>query len=173
MADRLRDADWIRTTLKALAAEIEGIHPAGETLALVGIRTRGSVVADRLAAILRETGRTVEVGHLDVTLYRDDLQGGGGRKAVGASDLAFDPNERAVFLVDDVLGTGRTVRAAMTEIMDFGRPSRIRLAVLIDRDGRELPICPDVLGERIEVDTARRLCVRFEEVDGEDAVLVE
>jgi len=173
MTTSRHDADWMNETLDRLAREVAAAIPATAALAVVGIHTRGSVLAQRLAERLRAAGREVAVGHVDVTLYRDDINDGGGRKAIHASDLAFNVNEKTILLVDDVLGTGRTIRAAMTEIMDFGRPARIQLLAFIDRGGRELPIEPEFVGARMTVPAERSVQVRVAEVDGTDEVAVE
>jgi len=113
----------------------------------------------------------VPSGSLDITLYRDDLQTVGPRPVVGPTDLRDDINDKRVVIVDDVLYTGRTIRAALDELADFGRPARIALAVLIDRGGRELPIQPDVVGKKVEVPKGQRIDVLVEELDGRDAVI--
>jgi pyrimidine operon attenuation protein/uracil phosphoribosyltransferase len=168
-----RDAAWMQATLERLAQDCLAVLPAGDDpVAVIGIRTRGPAVAERLAHRFREAGRACEVGHIDVTLYRDDLNGAGGRKAMKASDIPFDLTGRTVLLVDDVFSTGRTTRAALTELMDFGRPAVVRLATLLDRGGRELPIRPDVVGETLEAAPDRKVQVRMAEFDGVDEVEV-
>ncbi len=167
-----RDAAWMQTTLDRLADEAAALLPDAGPVAVIGIRTRGSAVAERIAARLRDAGRTVEVGHIDITLYRDDIADAGARKAIRASDISFDLTGRTVLLVDDVFSTGRTTRAALTELMDFGRPAAVRLATLVDRGGRELPIRPDVVGEVLEVAPDRKVQVRMTEFDDNDAVEV-
>jgi pyrimidine operon attenuation protein/uracil phosphoribosyltransferase len=167
------DPAWIDATLSRLAGEVTAAIPEGTPLAVVGIRTRGSVLAERLAERLRAAGRQLDLGHIDITLYRDDISTGGGRKAIQASEIPFDPNGRSVVLVDDVLSTGRTIRAAMTELMDFGRPARVQLLCLVDRGGRELPIQPDYVGAEIAVEPERRLRVQVREMDGAEGVSIE
>lgn len=173
MSGQVRDAEWIEITLAELAGEVHRRLEPSADLAIVGVRTRGSVLAGRLAVQLEQLGRTVETGDIDTTLYRDDIAGAGGRKAIRASDLPFDVNGKTVLLVDDVLSTGRTVRAAMTELMDFGRPACIRLLCLVDRGGRELPIQPDFIGAELAVPAEQKLRVRLREEDGRDGVDVE
>ncbi|MBN1256717.1 MAG: bifunctional pyr operon transcriptional regulator/uracil phosphoribosyltransferase PyrR [Planctomycetes bacterium] len=170
MTKSRKDAAWVKATLERLAQEILAATANESALVVVGIRTRGSVLAERLAASLQTAGREIAIGHVDVTLYRDDINNGGGRKAIGASDMPYNPEGKTIILVDDVLSTGRTVRAAITEIMDFGRPARILLLAFIDRGGRELPIQPDFTGETLKVAVDKKLQLRVKEIDGEDAV---
>ncbi len=172
MTEQHYDADWMRQTLARLADEAGASLSPDAPLAVVGIRTRGAVLAERLCALLRDKGRDADLGRLDITMYRDDISAAGGRKAVRASDIPFDLTGRHVLLVDDVLSTGRTIRAAITELMDFGRPAVIRLLCLIDRDRRELPIQPDFAGAQVDVAPERKLQVRVVEVDGVDEVAV-
>jgi len=117
-------------------------------------------------------GVTVPQGSLDITLYRDDLQTVGPRPVVGPPYLPWDLDDKHVVIVDDVLYTGRTVRAALDELADFGRPSRIALAVLVDRGGRELPIHADIVGKKVDVQNGERIDVLVEELDGRDAVIL-
>jgi pyrimidine operon attenuation protein/uracil phosphoribosyltransferase len=130
-------------------------------------------LADRIVRTIFEREHVaVPRGALDITLYRDDLQTVGPRPVVGPTDLPWNLDGKLVVIVDDVLYTGRTVRAALDELADFGRPSRVSLAVLVDRGGRELPIHADVVGKKITVDTRDRVDVLVEELDGRDAVVV-
>ncbi len=149
-AEVLFDANGIAGHLDALAQEIAGGAGGPQDLCLVGIRTGGAVLArrlqERLAAIL---GAAPDTGAMDITLYRDDWTMLHQRPKVGTTEMAFDIEQRRVVLVDDVLYTGRTVRAALDELMDFGRARRIELAVLVDRGGRELPIQPDYMGAAV------------------------
>lgn len=138
--------------------------------AIIGVRTRGEVIAQRFCARLADNGVRVDHGVLDVTFYRDDLALRKGAPMVRATEIDFDLDDRHVLLVDDVLHTGRSVRAALDAIMDFGRPRSIRLAVLIDRGGRELPIAADYVGKRLEVPDDRRVQVNLQEIDDRDAV---
>ncbi len=140
---------------------------------LLGIPTRGVPLAQRLAARIHAfEGIDVPVGSLDITLYRDDLQTVGPRPVVGPTDLPWAIDGKHVVIVDDVLYTGRTVRAALDELADFGRPRRIGLAVLMDRGGRELPIQPDVVGKTVKIARGERIDVLIRELDERDAVII-
>jgi pyrimidine operon attenuation protein/uracil phosphoribosyltransferase len=156
-----------------MADEIVELNAGTDGLVVVGIQRRGVQLASRIGAEIREReGVDVPRGALDITLYRDDLQTIGPRPVVGATDLPWELDGRRVVIVDDVLYTGRTVRAALDELADFGRPARIALAVLVDRGGRELPIHADVVGKRVDVAPHQRVDVLVEELDGRDAVVV-
>jgi pyrimidine operon attenuation protein/uracil phosphoribosyltransferase len=140
----------------------------------VGIRTRGLHLAERLRPMLEEILRQeVPLGILDITLYRDDLSELTGSPIVRPTEIPFSLKDRTVVLVDDVLFTGRTIRAAMDALLDHGRPDRIWLAVLADRGGRQLPIQPDFLGLRLDVPLGQRVAVKVKEVDGLDGVFLE
>jgi pyrimidine operon attenuation protein/uracil phosphoribosyltransferase len=140
---------------------------------IVGIRTRGVYIAQRiLQIILREEGLNLPFGTLDITLYRDDFSLLYQKPKVERTELPFEVEGKNIILVDDVLYTGRTVRAAMDQIVDFGRPKKILLVVLVDRGGREFPIHADFIGKRIDVPPPQWVEVRLKEVDGEDAVLL-
>jgi pyrimidine operon attenuation protein/uracil phosphoribosyltransferase len=142
-----------------------------DELALVGIRRRGVELAQRLAGLIAEAeGAQIPCGALDITLYRDDLQLVGPRPVIGQTDLPFDLEDRVIVIVDDVLYTGRTVRAALDQLADFGRPRRIGLCVLVDRGGRELPIQADIVGKRVAARAGDRVDVLVTELDGRDAV---
>lgn len=163
----LLDAAGVEQALARLADEIVA---GGRTddLLLVGIRRRGVELAERLAELVSErTGRAVDRGTLDITLYRDDFAQIGSRPLIGTTEIPGDITDRRVVIVDDVLYTGRTVRAALNEIADFGRPARIELAVLIDRGGRELPIQADFVGLSREVSSGSHVSVHVPEEDGE------
>ena len=138
---------------------------------LVGIQRRGVELAERIGRLI-EASEEVQVpkGKLDITLYRDDLQAIGPRPVVGETSLPGSLDGRTVVIVDDVLHSGRTVRAALDELADFGRPKRILLCVLIDRGGRELPIQPDIAGQTVRVGPGERVDVFVSELDGRDAV---
>lgn len=167
----LMTADDIRRTLDRIAQEILEGHRGTENLALIGIRRRGVPLARRLAArIAKLVGEQVPVGILDITLYRDDLSQRASAPQLHKTELNFSVHEKRLVLVDDVLYTGRTVRAAMDACLDLGRPTRIQLAVLIDRGHRELPIRPDYVGRTISTTPVERVQVHLEEHDGEDAV---
>jgi pyrimidine operon attenuation protein/uracil phosphoribosyltransferase len=169
------ERDDVRRTLKRIAHEIAEKNPGREGLALVGIHTRGAVLANRLHALVSElTGSDVPLGDLDISFYRDDI---GGRTpadspVVHASHLDFDLAGRTVVLVDDVLFTGRTVRAAIEALFDYGRPARVQLAVLCDRGHRELPIRPDYVGKNLPTSRVERVNVRLEETDELDEVTI-
>ena len=148
---KVMDAEALRRTVVRIAHEILEHRKGASGLALVGIRTRGAILAQRLAkAIETIDGHAVPVGILDITLYRDDLSRVAPNPVVHATEIAFDVDDFHIVLVDDVLFTGRTIRAAMNELFDYGRPARIRLAALIDRGGRELPIAAQFVGATIE-----------------------
>ncbi len=167
--------DDVRRTLRRIAHEIAERNPAPGGLAIDGIHTRGALLARRVNALLGElTGAEVPIGDIDISFYRDDV----GAKApddqpvVHASHIDFDLSGRTVVLVDDVLFTGRTVRAAIEALFDYGRPARVQLATLCDRGHRELPIRPDYVGKNLPTARGERVNVRLEEVDGVDAVTI-
>ena len=170
----LMDAGEVRRALARMAHEIVEHNPNRPDLALVGIRSRGVPLARRLAGLIGEieSRPAPPVGVLDITLYRDDLAGPGPHPAVRRSEVPFDVSGRVLILVDDVLYTGRTVRAALDALMDLGRPDRIQLAVLVDRGHRELPIRPDYVGKVVPTARREQVEVRLEEVDGEDRVVI-
>jgi pyrimidine operon attenuation protein / uracil phosphoribosyltransferase len=158
-----------------LAARVAASFNANQPLNVVGIRTRGEVLAQRLTAALQKHGFTrIGRGVLDITLYRDDLSEIGPRPLVRPTQIDIDIDGVPLLLVDDVLFTGRSIRAALDALSDFGRPSSIRLAVLVDRGGRELPIQPDFVGVTLsDVPKDHRVNVRFSETDGKDEITVE
>jgi len=171
------DSAGIARTLRRIASElVERGGPVDSPLYLVGIRTGGAHLAARLVDLMRahdDTARPV-LGAVDISLYRDDVFRGLPKPEIGPTDLPESIDGRVVVLVDDVLFTGRSVRAAMDALSDFGRPSAIRLAVLVDRAGRELPIQPDFVGVKLAtVPRDHRVNVRLKETDGEDRILVE
>jgi pyrimidine operon attenuation protein/uracil phosphoribosyltransferase len=169
------ERDDLRRTLRRVAHEIAEKNPASEGLALVGIHTRGAVLAGRLQAMLGELiGAEVPLGDIDISFYRDDISGRAPSQApvVHASHLDFDLAGRTIVLVDDVLFTGRTVRAAIEALFDYGRPARVQLAVLCDRGHRELPIRPDYVGKNLPTSRAERVNVRLEETDDLDEVTI-
>ena len=168
------DRDDLRRTLVRIAHEIVEKNPGG-SLGLVGIHTRGAVLASRLHALVGElTGSEVPLGDLDISFYRDDLESRepGAQPVVHASHLDFELGGRTLVLVDDVLFTGRTVRSAVGALFDYGRPDRIQLAVLVDRGHRELPIRPDYVGKNLPTSREQRVNVRLEEVDEVDEVSI-
>jgi pyrimidine operon attenuation protein/uracil phosphoribosyltransferase len=170
------DRDDLRRTLVRIAHEIVEKNPGDDAVALVGIHTRGAVLARRLHALVGElTGTEVPLGDLDISFYRDDLPGRepGAQPIVHSSHLDFELGGRTVVLVDDVLYTGRTVRAAIDALFDYGRPPRVQLAVLVDRGHRELPIRPDYVGKNLPTARGERVYVRLEETDEVDEVTIE
>lgn len=167
------DARAIDRTLRRMADQIVELNGGIENLLIVGIQRRGVPLAERIVALIeKQEGGPVAKGALDITLYRDDLQTVGPRPVVGATHLPWTLDEKRVVIVDDVLYTGRTVRAALDELADFGRASRIALAVLIDRGGRELPIHADIIGKTVEVETGQRVDVYVRELDARDEVVI-
>jgi pyrimidine operon attenuation protein/uracil phosphoribosyltransferase len=165
----------LRRTLKRIAHEIAEKNPGPESLALVGIHTRGAVIARRLHALVGElTGSEVPLGDIDISFYRDDVaeRGPAAQPVVHATHLDFDVSAGTVVLVDDVLYTGRTVRAGIDALFDYGRPARVQLAVLCDRGHRELPIRPDYVGKNLPTSAAQRVNVSLEETDGVDEVTI-
>jgi pyrimidine operon attenuation protein/uracil phosphoribosyltransferase len=167
--------DELRRTLVRISHEISEKNPGPEGLALVGIHTRGALLAQRLHTLVGEqTGSEVPLGDIDISFYRDDVgdRGPDAQPLVHASHLDFDLSGRTVVLVDDVLFTGRTVRAAIDALFDYGRPARVQLAVLCDRGHRELPIRPDYVGKNLPTARDERVNVRLEEFDGVDEVTI-
>ena len=166
---RLLDKNRIERSLVRIAHEIIEHHPQTENLALIGIRTRGEFIANRLRKNLKViTGNNVPVGLLDVTFYRDDFRERLIQPQVKSTDISFSIDELVLILADDVLYTGRTIRAALDEIMDFGRPASVSVAVLIDRGHREMPIRADFVGKNIPTAENEHVHVRLKEVDDED-----
>ena len=164
----------LKQTLERLTDEIMEQHLDPDCLLLVGIRTGGAHLAQRLAAaISRRTGKPLRVGVLDITLYRDDCTQLSHKPLVGKTELPGSIDDQEVVLVDDVLFTGRTVRAALDALIDYGRPRRIELAVLIDRGGRELPIQADFVGQVIKLPPGQRVNVYLKEMGRKDAVAIE
>ena len=170
------DRDDLRRTLVRIAHEIIEKNPGDEPLiAIVGIHTRGAVLAQRLHSLVGElAGTEIPIGDVDISFYRDDAVGRAPADApvVHSSHLDFDLEGRTVILVDDVLFTGRTVRAAIDALFDYGRPDRIQLAVLADRGHRELPIRADYTGKNLPTARDERVYVRLDEVDGRDEIAI-
>jgi pyrimidine operon attenuation protein / uracil phosphoribosyltransferase len=165
----------LRRALVRIAHEIVEKNPDDSSVALVGIHTRGAVLGRRLHALVGELGGSeVPFGDLDISFYRDDVnaRAPAAQPVVHASHLDFDLEGRTVVLVDDVLFTGRTVRAGVDALFDYGRPQRVQLAVLVDRGHRELPIRPDYVGKNLPTSHSQRVYVRVEEVDGVDEVAI-
>ncbi|MFO1491221.1 MAG: bifunctional pyr operon transcriptional regulator/uracil phosphoribosyltransferase PyrR [Kiritimatiellia bacterium] len=173
MTDRKAETELMKAAevgaaVERLAGEINTAFPDG-TLHFVGIITRGDTLARRVGALLAARGRRVDFGSLDIALYRDDLNLRN-FPAIRGSEVPFEIEGRDIVLFDDVLYTGRTIRAAIEELLDYGRPSRIALAVLVDRNGRELPIASDFHGARVQTGPDEHVRVRLAEHDGEDSV---
>jgi pyrimidine operon attenuation protein / uracil phosphoribosyltransferase len=169
----LMDAARMGRTLARIAHEILERHADLKAVALVGVRSRGVPLARRLARALREaTGVEPPVGALDITLYRDDFTTIAAQPVARGTDIPFSIDGRVVVLVDDVLFTGRTVRAALDQLIDFGRPSRIELAVVVDRGHRELPIRADYVGKTLTTARNEVVQVLVSEEDGRDGVVI-
>jgi pyrimidine operon attenuation protein/uracil phosphoribosyltransferase len=169
------DSKQIAALLEKIAAEITAATPSDEPLALVGIRSRGEILAQRLQKLLEDKwSRQVDRGTLDITLYRDDLsQMGYQQPTVRSTEIDFDVDDRLIILIDDVLNTGRSVRSALDALIDLGRPRIIQLAILIDRGSRELPIGADYVGKTIEAPSDKRVQVYLHEEDGREEVVLE
>jgi pyrimidine operon attenuation protein/uracil phosphoribosyltransferase len=169
----LMDATEINRKLRRIANEIVERNEGVDNIILVGIRRRGVPLAERLAKMIREIeGKDVPVEIIDITLYRDDLSTLGSSPVVGSTEIDIPIDEKIVILVDDVLFTGRTIRAAMDSIMDFGRPSKIQLAVLVDRGHRDLPIKADYVGKNIPTSLSENINVNLKEIDGKNGVVI-
>ena len=169
----LLTAEDVRRALVRIAHEIVEANRGTENLVLIGMRTRGVPLARRLAAAIEQIeGASVPVGALDIGLYRDDLATRGTSVQVAPSDMPHDISGKRVVLIDDVLFTGRSVRAALDALIDFGRPQRIQYAALIDRGHRELPVRADYVGKNIPTARTDDVQVRLQETDGRDEVIV-
>jgi pyrimidine operon attenuation protein/uracil phosphoribosyltransferase len=172
---QVMDADRMARALTRIAHEILERNRGTSELALVGIRTRGVPLARRIAHSLRDiNGDEVPTGALDITLYRDDLmrQPVGPQPVVRRTEVPFSIDDKRILLVDDVLYTGRTIRAALDALIDFGRPRAIQLIVLVDRGHRELPIKADYVGKNLPTSPKQSVQVRLQEIDGADEVLI-
>ncbi len=168
------NSDEILRILKRMAHEILERNKGAKDLVLVGIRTGGVYLAQRLGVKIKEIeGETVPLGELDITLYRDDLAMKKGRPILKKTNIPCDISDRIVILVDDVLFTGRTVRAAMDGLTDLGRPKQVQLAVLVDRGHRELPIRPDYVGKNLPTSLDEIIEVLFEETGEKDRVIIK
>ncbi len=166
----------IERILKDLTSRIACDIPKGLDAAVIGIRSRGEIIARRLAASLaKKLGKDVPCGTLDITLYRDDLNApqSHGRPKVRTTEIDFDIDDKMIVLVDDVLYTGRSTRAAMDAIIDLGRPKAVKLAVLVERAGREFPIQADFAGHKADVKPGKLVQVNLVESDGKDEVFIE
>lgn len=172
-AKRILDAEGLRRALTRIAHEILERHGGTDDLVLVGMRRRGVPIARRLADLIgRFEGTVVDVGELDVTMFRDDLEMRGTRPSLQPSSLPRDLTDARVVLVDDVLYTGRTVRAALDALMSYGRARQVQLAVVVDRGHRELPIRADYVGKNLPTSRDENVEVRLIEVDGADEVIL-
>lgn len=170
----LLDARQVEAHLQRLCRELVAAFGNDEGIALLGIRTRGLFLAERLKGMLEAIlEREIPLGVLDITLYRDDLSELAGSPIVRPTEIPFSLKGRSVILVDDVLFTGRTIRAALDALLDHGRPRRVWLAVLVDRGGREVPIQAEFTGLKLDVPLTQRVAVCMREVDGEDGVHLE
>jgi pyrimidine operon attenuation protein/uracil phosphoribosyltransferase len=170
------DSGQIEQTIRDLAGRILSENSADGDIAVIGIRSRGEILAQRLSRQLSdELGKSVPCGTLDITLYRDDLNSpeGHSQPLVRTTEIGFDISDKTIILVDDVLYTGRSTRAAMDALIDLGRPKAIRLAVLVDRVGREFPIQADYAGYKSDAAAGEVVYVRFVESDGKDEVVIE
>jgi len=167
------DETALKRTITRLAHEIIERCKGTENIAVIGIRTRGEFVARRIAKKIEEVeNTTVPVGVLDTVMYRDDFRRTKALPAMEITDIPFSVDDKILILVDDVIYTGRTIRAAMDALMDFGRPSAIQLAVLIDRGHRELPIKADYIGKSVPTAKNEEVRVQMREVDGRDEILL-
>ncbi|MGE5582500.1 MAG: bifunctional pyr operon transcriptional regulator/uracil phosphoribosyltransferase PyrR [Bacillota bacterium] len=170
---QVMDEENIRRALYRLSHEITEHNKGTSDLLLVGIRSRGVPLANRLADFISQTeGNRIPVGVLDITFYRDDLSMVSSQPVIRRTEMPFNIFNKKIILVDDVLFTGRTVRAAMDALMDLGRPACIQLAVLIDRGHRELPIRADFVGKNVPTAKREGVQVKLKEIDGEDRVLI-
>ena len=170
---RILDRDTIDKALERMSHEIVEKLKDIDDIALVGIKNRGAYLAERLADKIKTiTGKRPLEGALDITLYRDDLTQIAEQPVVHATEIDFSIDDKRVILVDDVLFTGRTIRCALDALIDFGRPSQIQLAVLVDRGHRELPIRPDYIGKNVPTSLKEVVEVRLKESDGKDEVVI-
>lgn len=170
---RLLSRQQIRETLERFCRQMLRQYQGTENLGFIGIRTRGFYLAKRLCEMLKKTSkREIPLGELDITLYRDDLNALLPTGRVDHTRIPFDINNKTIILVDDVLNTGRTVRAAVDHLIDLGRPKMIHLAVLIDRGGREFPIAANFVGKRINLSAKGDVQVKLKEVDKVDEVVI-
>lgn len=176
MNKEIIDAATIKRTITRITYEIIEQNKSLDDVVLVGIKTRGIFLAERIAKRIAELeGVDIPVGELDIKLYRDDIHIPDNHQLpdLNGSDIKVDVTDKHIILIDDVLFTGRTIRAAMDAIMDLGRPRKISLAVLVDRGHRELPIRADFVGKNIPTSLAEQINVKLAEVDGEDKVAIE
>jgi pyrimidine operon attenuation protein / uracil phosphoribosyltransferase len=170
---KIMDEAAFGRTVTRLSHEILERNTGAANLAIVGIRTRGEFLAKRIHAKIEEVEQVkLNIGFLDITMYRDDLLGKLEQPRLQRTDIIFDISGKSVILVDDVLFTGRTIRAALDELIDIGRPKSIQLAVLVDRGHRQLPIKADYVGKNVPTATGESIRVHMKEIDGEDSVLL-
>ena len=170
---RIIEEEGFERTLTRLAHEILEKNRGAGNIVIVGIKTRGEFIARRIAAKIEEVEHVkLNIGSLDITLYRDDLLGKLEQPELKGTDIVFDLNGKDVILIDDVLYTGRTIRAALAELIDLGRPKTIQLAVLVDRGHRQLPIKADYVGKNVPTSAEESVRVHVREVDGEDTILL-
>ncbi len=171
---QIMTAQQVEDAFTRLYKAVVSRFPKDQKIAIVGIRTRGEVLARRFVEKLAEDkpNLTVDFGILDITFYRDDLSRQCGAPLVRATEIDFDLDDTWVLLIDDVLETGRSIRAALDALHDFGRPNFIRLAVLIDRGGRELPIAADFVGKKLKAPQGERIQLKLRETDGEESAYV-
>jgi pyrimidine operon attenuation protein / uracil phosphoribosyltransferase len=172
-SSRILTAQEIEKSLERMAGDVLRQNKTSDSLAFIGIRTRGLFLAKRLCAVIKRAhGKEVPLGEMDITLYRDDLNALLPHGKVDHTRIPFDINNKTIILFDDVLHTGRTVRAAVDHLIDLGRPKAIHLAVLIDRGGREFPIAADFVAKKINLPTGGEVRLKLKEVDGKDEVIV-
>ena len=167
------DSETLSRTIRRLSAEAVELEKGTENVVLIGIRTRGATVAERIKACLDSIeGENVPMGVFDIALYRDDLEDLGSEVEFFGSEIDFSVDGKTVLICDDVLYTGRTVRAAISEVMALGRPAKIQLLALVDRGHRELPFKADFTGKSVPSSAKEGIAVRFAETDGEDGVFI-
>jgi len=173
LKSKLMEESHINRTLIRLSHEIIETNPELDNVALVGICTRGEFMARRIHKLMGEiAGRKIPLGIVGVTFYRDDFRTNLGSPQVRSTDIMFEVNDTNIILIDDVLYTGRTIRAAMDELFTFGRPSSVKLCVLVDRGHREIPVKADYVGKNYPTSLNEHIHVHLKEVDGEDEVLL-
>ena len=169
----LQDKNDLNRTLIRISHEIIEKNPDLSQIAIVGIRTRGEIIAQRITQLVEKISNIqIDNGTIDVTFYRDDFKSNLDSPKVGPSDIKFDVSNRNIILIDDVLYTGRTIRAAMDEVFSYGRPASIQLGVLVDRGHRELPIKTDFVGKNYPTSINEHIHVHIKEIDGTDEVLL-
>tara|TARA_B100000029_G_scaffold208009_1_gene205808 strand:- start:1474 stop:2010 length:537 start_codon:yes stop_codon:yes gene_type:complete len=174
MTSSLLNAEEFSNAIKRLSHEIIEGNQNIDSLALIGIRSRGDIIADRVRKNITEiSGEQLDIGYIDVTFHRDDFKTNLGTPKVGPSEIMFSVDKKNIILIDDVLYTGRTIRAAMDEIFTFGRPESIKLLAFVDRGHRELPIKADYVGKNYPTADNEQVYVHLNEVDGSDAVVIK